>query len=135
MIDIDHFKAVNDTYGHFAGDDVIASVAEVLKVQTRPGDLVCRFGGEEFVIFLKQADLDLGGVIAERLRKAIATSVVESCGVQIKVTVSIGGSLKDAAEEIDAAIKRADAALYEAKALGRNRTVMSPVPSGADKAA
>lgn len=126
MVDIDFFKRVNDTYGHLTGDKVITHVARVLQRETRPNDLVCRFGGEEFVIFLMNASLSKGTEIAERLRQQIEAQPIDDEGSMIGVTVSIGGSLKDAAEEIDDAIKRADEALYRAKSLGRNCTVFSP---------
>lgn len=125
MVDIDFFKRVNDTYGHLAGDKVIARVAGVLKRETRPEDIVCRFGGEEFIVFLSNADYAAGAIMAERLRAVIAATPVISEGTHIRVTVSIGGSLKDATERIDASIRRADLALYRAKMGGRDRIEMA----------
>ncbi|WP_420860760.1 GGDEF domain-containing protein [Algirhabdus cladophorae] len=123
MVDIDHFKSVNDTYGHYAGDAVIQHVARLIKAQTQPQDIVCRFGGEEFVIFLHQADLSEGNSIAEKIRTDIEANPAMSDGAQISVTVSIGGSLKEAAQSVDASIKLADTALYRAKETGRNKIV------------
>ena len=122
MIDIDHFKQVNDTYGHLAGDDVIRQVATILRLNVRPDDIVCRFGGEEFVVFLKDAGPDEGWAISERIRQDIEGAVTPFEDGVIKVTVSVGGSLKKRIESIDEAIARADACLYRAKEFGRNRT-------------
>lgn len=124
MVDIDHFKDVNDTHGHLAGDVVIMAVAAKLKAQMRSDDIVCRFGGEEFVIFLKSATAVDGKRIAERIRKSVENTSTFFEGDEIKVTVSLGGSMKDQMEHIDAAIKRADDCLYLAKRQGRNRAVL-----------
>lgn len=125
MVDIDEFKRVNDTYGHFAGDAVIQSVASVLRDHTRSHDIVCRFGGEEFIVFLFDYTFVDGYLVAERLRQTIADILVPFEGRDIAVTVSIGGSLKEKIEDVTVAIKEADAALYRAKMLGRNQTVFS----------
>jgi diguanylate cyclase (GGDEF)-like protein len=124
MVDIDHFKEVNDTYGHLAGDAVILNVASVLKAQMRADDIVCRFGGEEFVVFLRSATAQEGEKIAERIRKSIAAAQTPTEQGAIGVTVSLGGSLKEQLENVEEAIKRADDCLYRAKAEGRNRIVM-----------
>lgn len=125
MIDIDHFKDVNDTHGHIAGDQVIRSVAQLLKKTVRDKDIVARFGGEEFVVFLYGHDPHSGYVLAERMRKAIADHVFQVKGLNVSVTVSIGGSLKDAYEGVELAIQDADAALYKAKEHGRNKTIFA----------
>jgi len=125
MVDIDHFKQVNDTYGHFAGDQVIQHVARLMREIVRSQDIVARFGGEEFVVFLYDADIDKGYQIAERMRAAIAANSISFEEFQVSVTVSIGGSLKEACDDIDQAIREADAALYRAKNLGRNRTIFA----------
>lgn len=124
MIDIDHFKDVNDTYGHLAGDDVIAKVAHILRAQVREEDIVCRFGGEEFLIFLHEATPDEGWTIAERIREGTEAAVTPTQMGPVSVTVSVGGSLKEKIEDIEASIQRADACLYRAKAAGRNKTVV-----------
>ena len=126
-VDIDYFKRVNDTYGHLTGDRVISHVASVLRDAVRPGDIVCRFGGEEFVVFLADADQNAGAIMAERLRALVAESPVDEAGTTLNVTVSIGGSLKSAAEHIETAIQRADDALYRAKTGGRNQVHMHPI--------
>lgn len=125
MVDIDYFKQVNDTYGHLTGDKVIAHVARLLVGEVGARDIVCRFGGEEFVVFLENATPGIAREVAERFRECVANSPVDSDGTCVSVTVSIGGSLRQAAAEIDNAIRQADEALYRAKALGRNRTVMA----------
>ncbi|WP_159453087.1 GGDEF domain-containing protein [Pseudooctadecabacter jejudonensis] len=124
MVDIDHFKSVNDTYGHLAGDDVIVAVADVMRDTVRENDIVCRFGGEEFVVFLDRADKAAGAKIAERIRADVAARVTQTGVGPVRVTVSVGGSLKEELENIEQTIQRADEALYQAKSLGRNRTVM-----------
>ena len=125
MVDIDHFKQVNDTFGHQAGDAVISRVATILRQQTRSSDIVCRYGGEEFVIFLSDQDPIAGYEVAERMRKAIESDILPFQDEEIHVTVSIGGSLKESLEDVNRAFLQADEALYRAKSLGRNRTVFS----------
>ncbi|MEO1779702.1 MAG: GGDEF domain-containing protein [Pseudomonadota bacterium] len=124
MIDIDFFKRVNDTYGHLTGDKVVSHVASVLRDAVRPGDIVCRFGGEEFVVFIADADHIAGAAMAERLRALVAASPIDEAGTTLSVTVSIGGSLKEATDHIETAIQRADDALYRAKNGGRNQVRM-----------
>ncbi|MCK0094038.1 GGDEF domain-containing protein [Yoonia sp. F2084L] len=125
MVDIDFFKTVNDTFGHMAGDAVIVRVAEILHQNTRANDIVCRFGGEEFVVFLREKGSSDGFDIAERMRKAISDDVVVFDGQNLSVTVSIGGSMKERLADVNLAIQQADRALYRAKSLGRNRTIFS----------
>jgi len=126
MVDIDHFKSVNDTYGHLAGDDVIVKIASILKQCVRKNDIICRFGGEEFVVFLHEADRETGQKIAERMRSLTELSETLTGSGVIKVTVSVGGSLKDRLQDIEDTIKRADDALYRAKNGGRNRVIFDP---------
>ena len=135
MVDIDRFKSVNDTFGHIAGDVVIARVASILRQNTRKNDIVCRFGGEEFVIFLYEEDSHGGFEVAERMRRAIANEVMNVEGQMLRVTVSIGGSLKERLNDVDAAIQQADRALYRAKTAGRNRTVFADLPRQPNDAA
>ena len=125
MVDIDHFKTVNDTYGHLAGDEVIRQVAGVLRDNLRGNDIVCRYGGEEFVIFLHDHNLAQGGVIAERMRHAVQSLEIAHGGMPLSVTISIGGSMKDRITALDQSISEADRALYCAKKMGRNRIIMS----------
>ena len=118
MIDIDHFKHVNDTYGHSAGDKVIINVGNIIKAQTKETDLVARYGGEEFCVLLIDTHLERALQIAESIRQTIETSEVEN----IKVTCSFGISERNI-ETIDgdALIELADSALYRSKATGRNK--------------
>lgn len=129
MIDIDFFKQVNDDYGHLAGDAVISRVATILRRNTRAEDIVCRFGGEEFVVFLSEKDSVDGFEVAERMRRSIAEDIVEFDGQDLKVTVSIGGSLKERLADVTLAIQQADEALYRAKSGGRNRTIFADDPT------
>lgn len=122
MIDIDHFKEVNDQYGHLAGDAVLARVASKAKSATRDGDTVARYGGEEIAVLLPQTDLPEAKAVAERIRGAIEALVTEYRSLAIRVTVSVGcAALRPEDTNLDDLIERADARLYEAKAAGRNR--------------
>lgn len=132
MIDIDEFKSVNDTYGHLAGDAVIARVATILSRNLRDNDLVCRFGGEEFIVFLYEQSEEGGFAVAERMRQMIEEDAFEFNGTLLRVTVSIGGSLKDRIKDIEMAIQEADHALYRAKNAGRNRTIFADALAGTD---
>jgi len=132
MLDIDHFKRINDTHGHAAGDLVLQALAAVLRDGARRADLVCRFGGEEFVAVLPGAGLPAALERAEHWRRCIETLDVDSGdGGTIRCSVSIGVALLSAAgNSVSSAVRRADAALYEAKRGGRNRVVSAEaVPS------
>lgn len=119
MIDIDNFKSINDQYGHLFGDQVIKSVANKLEVLTRDIDVVCRYGGEEFVVILCHADLDIAIQIAERIRVEVEEEKFEN---KAGVTVSIGVSLYQRQDAISL-IKEADDKLYMAKNSGKNKVV------------
>lgn len=120
-LDIDHFKRVNDTFGHDAGDVALKHISAVLKEYTRAGDLACRAGGEEFTLILPDTPLNVAKNIAERIREAVATREIPSVGY---VTVSIGAASRDRDEmTTEAVLKRADEYLYQAKNDGRNRVV------------
>ncbi len=122
MFDIDHFKSVNDTYGHAAGDAVIQNVARVAKQWVRPVDVLARIGGEEFAVLLPGAKLNDALEVAERIRLSIDASGVEWNGETIHATSSFGVAEFDASlDELDRALNHADAALYAAKKAGRNR--------------
>jgi two-component system, cell cycle response regulator len=124
MIDIDHFKQINDTYGHAAGDAVLATVAGTLRERLREEDWVGRLGGEEFAALLPDEDLEAAAVVAESLRHAIENMGVrlEDQGEILRVTVSVGYATLEAGEDADGVLRRADDALYAAKAGGRNAT-------------
>ncbi len=119
LLDLDHFKSINDTYGHNVGDEVLQTIGEILKNKMRETDIVCRWGGEEFAILVPAIDIDKGVVIAEKLRKKIEKTKIDKVG---KITASFGVTqIKD--ELLEEAIEMADKALYEAKRSGRNKVV------------
>lgn len=122
IADIDHFKAINDTYGHLVGDQVIQQLALRMASAVRPYDSVGRFGGEEFLILVPSCALSEAVVVAERLCLRVATDKLAIGEFAIPVTVSVGVSTtKGAALDVNLALQRADSALYEAKNKGRNR--------------
>ena len=126
VLDIDYFKSVNDTYGHDAGDDVLREFSVRLKKSIRGIDLACRYGGEEFVVVMPDTDLAVATVVAERVRRGIATEAFPISQGQkaIEVTISIGiSSLTKVTDTAADILKRADQALYRAKRDGRNRVV------------
>ncbi len=124
IVDIDFFKAINDTHGHDAGDDVLREFAIRLKKSIRGIDLACRYGGEEFVVVMPDTDRAVATVVAERIRRRIASEPFALSGGAIPVTISIGLAALAPADETSAAlVKRADQALYRAKRDGRNRVV------------
>jgi two-component system, cell cycle response regulator len=126
MVDIDHFKRINDTFGHDIGDEVLREFAVRLATNVRAIDLACRFGGEEFVVVMPDTKLDDAHRIAERLRRHIAGSPFHLAGLDepLTVTISVGvAATQGASDAPDALLKRADEAVYEAKAGGRNQVV------------
>jgi two-component system cell cycle response regulator len=125
ILDVDHFKAVNDTYGHDIGDSVLKEFANRLKRNVRGVDLACRFGGEEFVVLMPDTDVRQAESIAERVRQSVAERSFEAgAGRMIGVTVSVGVTLNESLSDTpETLIKRADVALYRAKREGRNRVV------------
>ena len=132
MADIDHFKAVNDTYGHAAGDAVIRHVAASIGANLRLQDRVARFGGEEFVAMLMNVDEASTLALAERIRASINAQPVRFEGQDIMVSISIGAALADPSDgDLDAIIERADFALYDAKTSGRNKVALSRRPQRA----
>lgn len=126
MVDIDHFKKVNDVYGHNAGDQILRLVAKVLEDQTRFNDFVSRYGGEEFVVLLPESKADQGRYVAEKIRRAVENTSFMNAGEKIKVTVSAGvGEVVAESDTPETFVNRVDAALYEAKKNGRNRVEMA----------
>lgn len=125
MADLDFFKKVNDTYGHLVGDIVLRHTAERIQAAVRDFDVVGRFGGEEFVIVLKNADLALARVIAERIREEIAGTPFHVKEFNIGVTISLGVAMLRKDERVETLLERADAAMYQAKRDGRNRVVVA----------
>jgi diguanylate cyclase (GGDEF)-like protein len=123
LLDIDHFKQLNDTYGHPMGDVVLKRVAETLTRELRKGDVLARFGGEEFVILLPEGSKRGAGEFAERIREAIASAPIHPGGPRRKVTVSVGwAQCPEDAPGVAELVEMADRALYFAKDTGRNRT-------------
>jgi diguanylate cyclase (GGDEF)-like protein len=121
LLDVDHFKAINDRYGHPTGDAVLANVGRVLTRTLREVDVAARYGGEEFAILLPETELEVGLDIAERVRRAVAESMTHAPGGQVAVTISIGITACPAcAVDPDALIRTADTALYASKQSGRN---------------
>jgi diguanylate cyclase (GGDEF)-like protein/PAS domain S-box-containing protein len=121
IVDIDHFKAINDKHGHHFGDAVLAGVAATLHGAVRAGDVVARWGGEEFAVLVESSD-EAGLVeAAERLRVLVAESEVREDGIVAKVHVSVGGALASPDDTAESLFARADSALYGAKHAGRNR--------------
>ncbi len=123
MVDIDHFKKVNDTFGHTEGDKVLQEIASLLKASVRKKDTVARYGGEEFILILPEAGLEEAGMIAERIRRLVENTLFELGQARIHLTVSLGisnfpGHHARSKEDL---VKMADQALYDAKRGGRNR--------------
>jgi diguanylate cyclase (GGDEF)-like protein len=130
FVDIDHFKAVNDTYGHAAGDIVLRGVAQTLKANLRVSDEVGRYGGEEFMLLLTETDVEEGASLTEKLRNLVARQAFTVApGQEISVTISIGiaGGSGDRLRT-DSLVRDADAAMYSAKSLGRNQTYIFAEP-------
>ncbi|MGL4488350.1 MAG: GGDEF domain-containing protein [Rhizobiaceae bacterium] len=121
VLDLDHFKMVNDTHGHDVGDEVLRQVAGCLKNFTRYHDIAARIGGEEFAVVAPNMDLEGLNKFAERIRRAVSDLVIQSGNVRLKVTTSIGIATWDTIESPDSFYRRADRMLYQAKREGRNK--------------
>jgi len=121
LMDVDHFKQINDQYGHGTGDLVLIRVSQLLTESMRKQDCIGRWGGEEFLAVLPETDIEQATAIAERIRKAVKSLVVEIGSNRIGVTITIGVTQYRAAEFLSNAVARADQALYEGKSAGRNR--------------
>jgi diguanylate cyclase (GGDEF)-like protein/PAS domain S-box-containing protein len=129
LIDIDFFKAINDTYGHFAGDTILQQFANALSANIRPYDFLGRHGGEEFIVCLPNTDREQAVIVAERMRRAVEalTIQVDTIDEKIKLTASFGvaSPISGFEESIDSLIMQADSAMYKAKSTGRNRVCTS----------
>lgn len=125
ILDLDHFKRINDRYGHPTGDVVLGSVAKCLDANVRPYDRIYRYGGEEFLLCMPTTTLDMAVELAERLREAIASHDPEVApdGHPLRITASFGVTAMERDRDVEESIDRADKALYLAKAAGRNRVV------------
>lgn len=124
-MDIDNFKIINDQFGHQSGDRVIQTIAKIVKSQIRDGDVLCRWGGEEFLILLEDCGLERAIEIAERIRKAVANHDFRLGDDVHQLTVSLGIAERKPGEEQDALLHRCDEALYQSKREGRNRTTVA----------
>lgn len=120
MVDLDYFKSVNDTYGHLIGDEVLRDVTARMRESVRDFDMVGRYGGEEFLIILEDAALFTAKVIAERVRRHVEESQIHVKDVRLRLTLSLGLAAACKEDDVESLLERADAALYEAKAAGRN---------------
>ncbi|MBV9859688.1 MAG: diguanylate cyclase, partial [Alphaproteobacteria bacterium] len=135
ILDIDHFKRVNDTYGHAAGDDVLRELASRTLRGMRSFDLVARLGGEEFLVVMPETNLAIAANIAERLRLSVANEpfTLRSNNLRVPITVSIGVAVsRESGENAEDLLKRADDGLYAAKNAGRNRVVALAADAASD---
>ncbi|MDD2388172.1 MAG: sensor domain-containing diguanylate cyclase [Desulfobacterales bacterium] len=128
LFDIDLFKKINDTLGHIAGDSVIQHVVNITCSNMRASDVICRWGGEEFLILLKGCNLDNAFNMAEKIRKAVSNAPALYKGTEIPVTISLGVAQYIPEDNEDSMLIRVDKALYTAKQSGRNRTEKAPLP-------
>jgi diguanylate cyclase (GGDEF)-like protein len=127
MVDIDHFKKINDTCGHLAGDEALKAVSRVCEEMVRTTDCLARLGGEEFAVLIPQTALDQASAVAERLRAAVAGLRCDLQGSVVTLTVSIGVAIAEkSGEDLSSLMQRADLAMYEAKSKGRNCVVVAP---------
>lgn len=126
MVDLDHFKRINDAHGHIGGDAVLRQFSEILRRLVRADDIAARIGGEEFAVVLPETGLEAAKEFAERLRQAVATAQFSPAGVPTRITTSIGIAMLDpAAADRSSLMRAADRALYRAKDEGRNRTCVA----------
>jgi two-component system cell cycle response regulator len=126
IMDIDHFKSVNDTHGHDIGDEVLREFANRISANIRGIDLACRYGGEEFVVVMPDTDIDFACTIAERLRKSVESTPIEISRApgRLEVTISVGiAASQGEGDNAEKLLHRADQALYRAKREGRNRVI------------
>lgn len=120
LIDVDHFKKLNDRHGHLAGDQVLAAIGRALRGAVRREDAVARYGGEEFAVLLPSTNLDQSVAVAQKVRDAVSRATINRGGQEITVTVSAGLATIEPNERVESLIQRADSALYAAKDAGRN---------------
>jgi len=123
MADIDHFKRINDTYGHEAGDEVLRGIASILSKEMRLPDRVGRYGGEEFLLILPETKPDAAQTVAERIRASVSNADFAFGRSRIKVTVSIGVTEFEPGETMEELLSRVDRVMYQAKAAGRDRVI------------
>jgi diguanylate cyclase (GGDEF)-like protein len=130
LLDLDHFKELNDTHGHLAGDEVLRGFARNLQSNLRQSDIICRWGGEEFILLLKDTTPSQARVLAEKIRQHTAQTEMYYNGAKLRVTISLGLTSYAPGDSLDLLLGRADRALYRAKHTGRNRVCEEPAGSG-----
>jgi two-component system cell cycle response regulator len=130
MFDVDHFKAVNDQFGHSAGDEALRQLADRALRGVRSIDLVARLGGEEFVVVMPETNLAAATMVAERLRQSVAAEpfLLHASGERRPITISAGVAVAEAGDTVDTLLQRADDALYAAKDAGRNKVIAQKSP-------
>jgi two-component system, cell cycle response regulator len=133
IADLDHFKRVNDQYGHVVGDGMLCEVARRIETLLRKEDRAARWGGEEFLVLLPETDLEQAEIVAEKIREAIASRPVAVNGFRIPLTISIGVAAWADDADAESLIRRADKGLYRAKGSGRNRVCSEPVFEGPNR--
>jgi diguanylate cyclase (GGDEF)-like protein len=124
MMDLDHFKKINDTYGHPFGDLVIKSAAKIISIAMREYDIAARYGGEEFAVLVTETKRQDLVALAERIREQLENQDISDAGITVRVTISIGVTSLNEVDTPETLLKRADNALYQAKHEGRNRVVL-----------
>ena len=130
MIDADHFKGINDQYGHAMGDQALLTISKICKASLRAADFIGRLGGEEFALCCPETDIDGASQIAERIRKIVAQTEIECSGKSCRVSISVGvTALLDSDQSFDQILQRADKLLYQAKKSGRNRVQSAEIRS------
>jgi diguanylate cyclase (GGDEF)-like protein len=128
MVDVDHFKSINDTYGHETGDRVLRAIADTMRATLRQYDVCSRWGGEEFLVMLPGTGLKDGAIVAEKLREQVSSIGLEHEGNLLSATISLGLACYRRGEPLTGLLQRADEAMYEAKRLGRNQVAVEPDP-------
>ncbi len=128
LLDLDHFKRVNDTYGHLVGDEVLLAAAQAMRSALRAGDVLARYGGEEFMVVCPNVERDALAAVGDRLRQAVSNAPAVHGGCAVRITTSVGGAalgevIRGSAELL---LGAADEALYAAKRAGRDRVVVAP---------
>lgn len=123
ILDLDHFKSINDTYGHLGGDRALRRISRFIHERLRKYDSICRFGGEEFLLFLPEVNREQAMDIIERMRSELADTLIELGGVGVRLTASFGVTLLRPERSLEANLQRADRALYQAKGQGRDQVV------------